>query len=190
MIVSHRVTPFALVFLVQGDNSYVKDRWCVFDGFMVFFIWVSLVLQVYLTFKSVALASIFFAFCLHYGIIFRLFQVFEIATIVDQMSPWRMLRIPRALIMIRAFRIYFRFELPRSRITNILKYSVAVKYFLYCGFVHHSAYQIYASVHATPLQTIRRTDLECVHLSAVFSSALWNSGGSNVWDIQSSLCHQ
>lgn len=31
----------------QGDNSYVKDRWCVFDGFMVFFIWVSLVLQVY-----------------------------------------------------------------------------------------------------------------------------------------------
>ncbi|XP_056895404.1 sodium leak channel non-selective protein isoform X3 [Takifugu flavidus] len=80
--------------IIKGDNSYVKDRWCVFDGFMVFFIWVSLVLQ-----------------------------VFEIATLVDQMSPWRMLRIPRALIMIRAFRIYFRFELPRSRITNILKRS-------------------------------------------------------------------
>lgn len=48
-------------------------------------------------------------------------KVFEIAEIVDQMSPWGMLRIPRALIMIRAFRIYFRFELPRSRITNILK---------------------------------------------------------------------
>uniref|UniRef100_H3C5C9 Ion transport domain-containing protein n=1 Tax=Tetraodon nigroviridis TaxID=99883 RepID=H3C5C9_TETNG len=80
--------------MIKGDNSYVKDRWCVFDGLMVFFIWVSLVLQ-----------------------------VFEIATIVDQMSPWRMLRIPRALIMIRAFRIYFRFELPRSRITNILKRS-------------------------------------------------------------------
>eukprot|EP00064_Thunnus_orientalis_P019139 superscaffoldBa00004661_g19253 len=75
----------------KGDNSYVKDRWCMFDGFMVFFIWVSLVLQ-----------------------------VFEIAELVDQMSPWGMLRIPRALIMIRAFRIYFRFELPRSRITNIL----------------------------------------------------------------------
>lgn len=51
-----------------------------------------------------------------------LYKVFEIANLVDQMSPWGMLRIPRALIMIRAFRIYFRFELPRSRITNILKY--------------------------------------------------------------------
>ncbi|XP_067372580.1 sodium leak channel non-selective protein isoform X1 [Channa argus] len=80
--------------IIKGDNSYVKDRWCMFDGFMVFFIWVSLVLQ-----------------------------VFEIAQLVDQMSPWGMLRIPRALIMIRAFRIYFRFELPRSRITNILKRS-------------------------------------------------------------------
>ncbi|EMP29769.1 Sodium leak channel non-selective protein [Chelonia mydas] len=39
------------------------------------------------------------------------------------MSPWGMLRIPRPLIMIRAFRIYFRFELPRTRITNILKRS-------------------------------------------------------------------
>ncbi|XP_025068668.1 sodium leak channel non-selective protein [Alligator sinensis] len=78
----------------EGDNSYVKDRWCVFDGFMVFCLWVSLVLQ-----------------------------VFEIAEIVDQMSPWGMLRIPRPLIMIRAFRIYFRFELPRTRITNILKRS-------------------------------------------------------------------
>uniref|UniRef100_A0A8C0BYI8 Sodium leak channel, non-selective n=1 Tax=Buteo japonicus TaxID=224669 RepID=A0A8C0BYI8_9AVES len=80
--------------IVKGDSSYVKDRWCVFDGFMVFCLWVSLVLQ-----------------------------VFEIAEIVDQMSPWGMLRIPRPLIMIRAFRIYFRFELPRTRITNILKRS-------------------------------------------------------------------
>ncbi|KAJ8012504.1 hypothetical protein DPEC_G00043510 [Dallia pectoralis] len=80
--------------IIKGDNSYVKDRWCMFDGFMVFFLWVSLVLQ-----------------------------VFEIAELVGQMSPWGMMRIPRALIMIRAFRIYFRFELPRSRITNILKRS-------------------------------------------------------------------
>uniref|UniRef100_A0A3B4G165 Sodium leak channel NALCN n=1 Tax=Pundamilia nyererei TaxID=303518 RepID=A0A3B4G165_9CICH len=90
----HVLSPNGKVIAVYGDNSYVKDRWCMFDGFMVFFIWVSLVLQ-----------------------------VFEIAELVDQMSPWGMLRIPRALIMIRAFRIYFRFELPRSRITNILKRS-------------------------------------------------------------------
>ncbi|XP_058885039.1 sodium leak channel non-selective protein isoform X1 [Acipenser ruthenus] len=80
--------------IIKGETSYLKDRWCVFDGFMVFCIWISLILM-----------------------------VFEIADLVDQMSPWGMLRIPRALIMIRAFRIYFRFELPRSRITNILKRS-------------------------------------------------------------------
>lgn len=67
------------------------------------------------------------------SIYFHLFQVFEIAKLVDQMSPWGMLRIPRALIMIRAFRIYFRFELPRSRITNILKYSSGFETLLYCG---------------------------------------------------------
>lgn len=55
MTVSDCVTPIALIFIVQGDNSYVKDRWCVFDGFMVFFIWVSLVLQVHLTFTHVVL---------------------------------------------------------------------------------------------------------------------------------------
>lgn len=70
-------------------------------------------------------------------IYFYLLQVFEIAKLVDQMSPWGMLRIPRALIMIRAFRIYFRFELPRSRITNILKYSNLFVFLLYCGIHLH-----------------------------------------------------
>lgn len=37
-----------LLFCLQGDNSYMKDRWCMFDGFMVIFLWVSLVLQVIL----------------------------------------------------------------------------------------------------------------------------------------------
>lgn len=42
----------------QGDNSYVKDRWCMFDGIMVFFIWVSLVLQV-----NAILIVVFHHFC-------------------------------------------------------------------------------------------------------------------------------
>ncbi|KAG7268715.1 hypothetical protein CRUP_025178 [Coryphaenoides rupestris] len=37
--------------IIKGDNSYGKDRWCMFDGFMVFFIWVSLVLQMFGTFN-------------------------------------------------------------------------------------------------------------------------------------------
>lgn len=41
------MSPLSMLLSAQGDNSYVKDRWCMFDGFMVFFIWVSLVLQVY-----------------------------------------------------------------------------------------------------------------------------------------------
>lgn len=127
----------------QGENSYVKDRWCVFDGFMVFFIWVSLVLQVYslftslppslppsLPFESHSLLETRHCDYCCLPIYFHLFQVFEIAKLVDQMSPWGMLRIPRALIMIRAFRIYFRFELPRSRITNILKYKSGLWKFL------------------------------------------------------------
>lgn len=65
------MTPFAFLFLVQGDNSYVKDRWCVFDGFMVFFIWVSLVLQVYLTFINVVLIIFFF---LHFAYTMVLFS--------------------------------------------------------------------------------------------------------------------
>lgn len=162
MTVCHCLTPFALLFLVQGDNSYVKDRWCVFDGFMVFFIWVSLVLQVYLTLTNKLLGNLFLLFCLHYSIIFRLFQVFEIATIVDQMSPWRMLRIPRALIMIRAFRIYFRFELPRSRITNILKYSVVLKYFLCYEFVYHSA---------------------CIKFMLLFTLLLCRRSGEQIWSV-------
>uniref|UniRef100_A0A8C9X874 Sodium leak channel, non-selective n=1 Tax=Sander lucioperca TaxID=283035 RepID=A0A8C9X874_SANLU len=118
--------------IIKGDNSYVKDRWCMFDGFMVFFIWVSLVLQ-----------------------------VFEIAELVDQMSPWGMLRIPRALIMIRAFRIYFRFELPRSRITNILKrsgeqiWSVSIFllfFLLLYGILEQRTFNLYLSLntHCSP----------------------------------------
>lgn len=127
------------------------------------------------------------------AIYFYLFQVFEIAKLVDQMSPWGMLRIPRALIMIRAFRIYFRFELPRSRITNILKYITVMSISLYYGIqkkyiVLHVKFQ-YAYLHSSALQAIRGTDLECLHLPAVFSPALWNSGGSNVWNVQPSLCY-
>lgn len=109
----------------------------MFDGFMVIFLWVSLVLQVMhrvteAKSESFHRTSLMVFPCFKYFyqnlLLFAyncccFLQVFEIAELVDQMSPWRMLRIPRALIMIRAFRIYFRFELPRSRINNILKYG-------------------------------------------------------------------
>lgn len=51
--------PTFLPLSAQGDNSYVKDRWCMFDGFMVFFIWVSLVLQVYCNIQVVHVTIVF-----------------------------------------------------------------------------------------------------------------------------------
>lgn len=165
---------------------------------MVFFIWVSLVLQVFPTLTSIffykyVLFVILAAGCYLLAFCFCLSQVFEIAKLVDQMSPWGMLRIPRALIMIRAFRIYFRFELPRSRITNILKYTAVMTISLYCGIqneylVQHVKLQ-HAFLSSSASQAIWRTDLECLHLPAVFPPALWNSGCPNVRNIQPSLCH-
>lgn len=37
------------------------------------------------------------------------------------------------------------------------------------------------------LKAIWRADLECFHIFALLPAALWNSGGSDVWHVQSSL---
>lgn len=119
-------------------------------------------------------------------IYFHLFQVFEIAKLVDQMSPWGMLRIPRALIMIRAFRIYFRFELPRSRITNILKYKSGFENSpsLWCLKMKiSSTFDTTFSSLSASLQAIWGADMERLHLPSLFPPALWNSGSSDVWDL-------
>lgn len=119
-------------------------------------------------------------------IYFHLFQVFEIAKLVDQMSPWGMLRIPRALIMIRAFRIYFRFELPRSRITNILKYKSGFENSpsLWCLKMKiSSTFDTTFSSLSASLQAIWGADMERLHLPALLPPALWNSGSSDVWDL-------
>lgn len=47
----------------------------------------------------------------------------------------------------------------------------------------------HAFLHSCALQAIWRTDLECLNFPAVFSPALWNSWGSNVWNVQPSLCY-
>ncbi|XP_013387130.1 sodium leak channel non-selective protein-like, partial [Lingula anatina] len=78
----------------KGEAPYLKDRWCQFDGIMVLCLWVSVILQ-----------------------------VFEITEVVDQRSSFSILRAPRPLIFIRVFRVFLKFQLPKTRIKSILQRS-------------------------------------------------------------------
>lgn len=78
----------------KGENSYLKDRWCQFDGLMVVFLWVSIILQ-----------------------------VLEMMSIVSKFSSLSILRAPRPLIMIRFLRVFLKFSMPKSRINQIFKRS-------------------------------------------------------------------
>lgn len=79
-------------FIFQGDVAYLKDHWCQFDASMVFFLWVSVLLQ-----------------------------MFELTGIVPRYSYLSILRAPRPLIMIRFLRVFLKFSMPKSRINQIFK---------------------------------------------------------------------
>ncbi|KAH7963054.1 hypothetical protein HPB52_019378 [Rhipicephalus sanguineus] len=78
--------------LITGESPYLKDRWCQFDATMVFFLWISVILQ-----------------------------VFEITEVVPKFSYLSILRAPRPLIMIRFIRVFLKFSMPKSRINQIFK---------------------------------------------------------------------
>lgn len=80
--------------ILKGDVPYLKDHWCQFDASMVFFLWVSVILQ-----------------------------VFEMLGIVPRFSYLSILRAPRPLIMIRFIRVFLKFSMPKSRINQIFKRS-------------------------------------------------------------------
>ncbi|GFR30119.1 sodium leak channel non-selective protein [Trichonephila clavata] len=79
---------------LMGDYSYLKDRWCQFDATMVFFLWISVILQ-----------------------------IFEMLQVVPKFSYLSILRAPRPLIMIRFIRVFLKFSMPKSRINQIFKRS-------------------------------------------------------------------
>ena len=76
----------------QGEVPYLKDHWCQFDASMVFFLWVSVILQ-----------------------------MFEMLGIAPRFSCLSILRAPRPLIMIRFIRVFLKFSMPKSRINQIFK---------------------------------------------------------------------
>ncbi|XP_035712749.1 sodium leak channel non-selective protein isoform X2 [Folsomia candida] len=80
--------------IFKKPNGYFRDRWCRFDCIMVFFLWTSLVLQ-----------------------------MFEMMGLVPHYSYLSILRAPRPLIMIRFIRVFLKFSMPKSRINQIFKRS-------------------------------------------------------------------
>ncbi|EEZ98774.1 sodium leak channel NALCN [Tribolium castaneum] len=80
--------------ILKGEKPYLKDHWCQFDASMVFFLWISVILQ-----------------------------VFEIMGTVPRFSYLSILRAPRPLIMIRFLRVFLKFSMPKSRINQIFKRS-------------------------------------------------------------------
>jgi len=80
--------------IIRGERPYLKDRWCQFDGIMVLCHWVSAVVQ-----------------------------IFELTHTVAQYSYWSILRCPRPLILVRVFRVFLKFQLPKTRVESIFKRS-------------------------------------------------------------------
>ncbi|KAJ8920483.1 hypothetical protein NQ315_005352 [Exocentrus adspersus] len=80
--------------ILKGDRPYLQDHWCQFDASMVFFLWISVILQ-----------------------------IFEMLSIVPRFSYLSILRAPRPLIMIRFLRVFLKFSMPKSRINQIFKRS-------------------------------------------------------------------
>ncbi|XP_077301689.1 sodium leak channel non-selective protein na [Arctopsyche grandis] len=80
--------------ILKGEVPYLKDHWCQFDASMVFFLWVSVILQ-----------------------------MFEMPGVVPRFSYLSILRAPRPLIMIRFLRVFLKFSMPKSRINQIFKRS-------------------------------------------------------------------
>lgn len=81
-----------IIIQLQRDKSYLKDHWCQFDGSMVVFLWLSVILQ-----------------------------MFEMLGFVLEFSYVSILRAPRPLIMIRFLRVFLKFSMPKSRINQIFK---------------------------------------------------------------------
>lgn len=78
--------------MLKGEKPYLKDHWCQFDASMVFFLWMSVILQ-----------------------------CFEVMEMVEKFSSLSILRSPRPLIMIRFLRVFLKFSMPKSRINQIFK---------------------------------------------------------------------
>lgn len=183
-----------LLFSAQGDNSYVKDRWCVFDGFMVFFIWVSLVLQVYSLFTSmlppapvyIALPSL-----THGTVIIAAYQFISVCCrCLKQPSSW--IRCLRGECWESLERLLWSGPSGSTSVSSSLApasqtfWSTVTS--LCFSFIVVSKMNISSTFEwgfpcFSASQAIWGADMECLYLPALFSPALWNPGSSDVWNV-------
>lgn len=83
---------YAKTLFFQGEDAYLRDRWCLFDASMLSFLWISVILQ-----------------------------TLELSHLVADASYLSILRAPRPLIMIRFIRVFLKFSMPKNRINQIFK---------------------------------------------------------------------
>ncbi|KAK7090889.1 hypothetical protein V1264_010629 [Littorina saxatilis] len=81
----------------NGEAPYLKDRWCQFDGVMIICLWGSVLLQV--------------------------FEMKDPDINDSDAAILRIVRAPRPLVLLRVFRNFFKFQLPKNRINSIFKRS-------------------------------------------------------------------
>ena len=56
-----------------------------------------------------------------YNNVFLVSQVFEITELVPRYSYWSVLRAPRPLILVRVFRVFLKFQMPKSKLESVFK---------------------------------------------------------------------
>ena len=109
-------------FFIKGEEAYLRDRWCLFDSTMLFFLWLSVILQ-----------------------------ILEMNSLVASASYLSIVRAPRPLIMIRFIRVFLKFSMPKNRINQIFKYPIELMLqkirctlnIILCLFFRRSGQQIY-----------------------------------------------
>ncbi|XP_076454223.1 sodium leak channel NALCN-like [Babylonia areolata] len=144
----------------KGEAPYLKDRWCQFDGVMIICLWGSVLLQVFEMTESLSFSS-------------------EIAIL-------RIVRAPRPLVLLRVFRNFFKFQLPKNRINSIFKrssqqiYNVTIFFLFFMSLYGFLGVQFFGAMkhHCVQNDTYEYTEenLTLFHLSVPDTQCAVNEG--------------
>ncbi|KAI1704443.1 ion transport protein [Ditylenchus destructor] len=119
----------------QRKSAYIRDRWCLFDFFLLIFHWMSWCLQVY---HLVATRLLPF---LH----------------LPYHNWWGVVRCVRPMVIIRLIRLMIKFKLPKNRIQQLLRRSSSQVQNVTVFFVFFMAFYAIMGI-----QLFGRMDYHCV----------------------------
>ncbi|KAL8573711.1 hypothetical protein ACOMHN_018986 [Nucella lapillus] len=146
----------------KGEAPYLKDRWCQFDGVMIFCLWGSVLLQV--------------------------FEMTESLSSDSEAAVLRIVRAPRPLVLLRVFRNFFKFQLPKNRINSIFKrssqqiYNVTIFFLFFMSLYGFLGVQFFGAMkhHCVQNETYEYKDglsnLTLFHLSVPDTQCSVNAG--------------